>query len=122
MWTRSQPTLSVPPAAPIGDVHLAAADERELYRRVKSLARSFPELSGCRVAVEKGASVQGRPAYRVHVDFSLPAGRVEVALPPGARDPGHELTEALVEAFERARRALVAHGGPPAPRAFSRLF
>jgi hypothetical protein len=98
------------------------AAERELHRKLRWLARSFPEVTSCRVLVEPGGSGDERGPYHLRMEMTVPGGHLGIEGRPPAGAGRHELFSWIREAFERARRELALRRPHPAVRPPGRLF
>lgn len=84
--------------------------EAEVLRRCEWLARFYPRIMGCRVAIEAPHRHHKRGLlYRVRIDLTVPGAELVVG-----RDPPEHLAHADVyvavrDAFRAARRALMDH-------------
>jgi hypothetical protein len=96
--------------------------ERELHHKLRRLARSFPELAGCRVLVEPRASGDDRGPYHVRIDMTVPRGRLGVEAGPPAMAARRDLSSWIRDAVERARRELALRRRHAGVRPAGRLF
>jgi hypothetical protein len=111
----------VPVEIAFREVRPSMQAERELHRRLRRLARSFPELTGCHVLVEPDAA-DGRGPYRVRIDLTVPRGRLGVEGYPPAAAARHDLSCWIRDAFARAREELSAGRRHREARPATRLF
>lgn len=85
----------------------SAALEMRIRERVAELERRCPEVTGCRVTVEKESRnhVKGNP-FRISLLLHRP-GRDVVVSRNGPRDPGHDdVYAALRDTFDAAERQI----------------
>jgi hypothetical protein len=117
-----RPVRHIPVEIAFREVRPSPEIERELHRKLRWLARSFPELTGCNVLVEPGASADDRGPYRVRIDLTVPRGRLGVEGHPPAGAARNELSSWICDAFERARRGLALGRRHREVRPASHLF
>ncbi|HTW26426.1 MAG TPA: hypothetical protein VME92_04815 [Acetobacteraceae bacterium] len=86
--------------------------QAEIRRQAAALYEDYPELAGCRVAVEAVHERQrGTSTYLVQIDLAL-AGRSLAVTGDAAPDAQSDMRTAIATAFDAAARALAA---PPVP-------
>jgi cold shock CspA family protein/ribosome-associated translation inhibitor RaiA len=75
-------------------------------RKIEWLERFFPGLIACRVAVEAPHRHRRDQLYRVRVGLTLPGGEIVAGRAPAAREAHRDVSVAIRDAFNAARRLL----------------
>ena len=90
----------------IKDVEHTEALDALIREKVAKLERLFDHLVGCRIIVETAARRQGKVAYRVRIEMSVPNHDEIVVVREPAPDQREEVFVAVREAFSKAQRRL----------------
>ncbi len=100
--------MQIEPEIAFRGVESTDAVEEHIRRGIESLESAFDGLTSCRIMVET-ADHRHRTGnlYRVRIELTLPGPDIVVDRAPPEHLPQEHLHQAIGEAFDRAREALI---------------
>ena len=102
--------MSFPVHITFRNMQASASVEALVRRRAEDLVQFAPRISACNVVLDclHPQNHLGRP-YGVHIDLAVPGGTVVVNRDAGGNHARTDLTMAVRDAFDTARRQLQEH-------------
>lgn len=88
------------------EIQPSADAEHELYRHLRRLMMSFPELTGCRVLVEPSEPASAGGPQHIRIDLTVPSGHVAVEGVAARAAAQPDVKAFLADVFDDARRKL----------------
>ncbi len=101
-------SLKIEPEVAFRNVEPTEAIRYQIREAISGLEAIYDRLTSCRITVELPERRRRTGSlYHVRVDLTLPGDEIVIRRVPPRHRANEELTEAVGEAFDRARRALL---------------
>jgi cold shock CspA family protein len=100
--------VQIDPEVAFRNVELTEPLKEQVRAGIRELERVFDRLTSCRIMVEQPDQRHRRGnLYHVRIDLTMAGSEIVVSRSPAEHREHEDLRQALGEAFDRAKRALV---------------
>jgi ribosome-associated translation inhibitor RaiA/cold shock CspA family protein len=99
--------MQVPPEIAFRNVQPTDELKARITDGIAALEEVYDRITSCRVMVEETNPRSSGKLHHVRIDLIIPRGELVINRNPPAHPTSHDLTQAIGEAFDKARRQLI---------------